>query len=281
MVNQWATCGVGMPGVWNYSRYQGAMTVNQDALQSLSHVFSRISDPRGRKGVQHPYAGIVALVFLGLLGRIREMAVLQRWAETHWELLKEPLGFTLEKPPHATTISRAMAQLSLEEFREAFSDWLKVALADSDTQWTAAVDGKTSKQGLDAQGNPIHMLNVFLHDIKVTIDQWSVGTEKTNEPTMLKRHVEELLRTFPMLSLLTGDAIFLQRPLLRVLEKCGCDLLFQVKANQGDLYEALQTTFANAENRKPSIEIVEKKGHIRNVDACGSTWKTPNTFAMP
>ncbi len=255
--------------------------MNQDALQSLSRVFSRISDPRGRKGVQHPYAGIVALVFLGLLGRIREMAVLQRWAEAHWELLKETLGFTLEKPPHATTISRAMAQLSLEEFREAFSDWLKMALASGDSQWTAAVDGKTSKQGLDAQGNPIHMLNVFLHTIKVTIDQWSVGAEKTNEPTMLKRHVEELLRTFPMLSLLTGDAIFMQRPLLRVLENCDCDFLFQVKANQGELYEALQTTFANAENRKPSIEIVEKKGHIRNIDSYGSTWKTPNTFAMP
>ena len=255
--------------------------MNQDALQSLSRVFSRISDPRGRKGVQHPFAGIVALVFLGLLGRIREMAVLQRWAETHWDLLKEPLGFTLEKPPHATTISRAMARLSLEEFREAFSDWLKLALADSGSQWTAAVDGKTSKQGLDAQGKPVHMLNVFLHTIKVTIDQWSVGAEKTNESTMLKRHAEELLRTFPMLSLLTGDAMFMQRPLLRVLEKCDCDFLFQVKANQGDLFKALQVTFANAENQKPSVEIAEKKGLIRNGDSCGSTWKTPNTSVTP
>ncbi len=255
--------------------------MNQDALQSLSRVFSRISDPRGRKGVQHPYAGMVALVFLGLLGRIREMAVLQRWAEAHWELLKEPLGFTLEKPPHATTISRALAKLSLEEFREAFSGWLKTALAGGGSQWTAAVDGKTSKQGLDARGNPIHMLNVFLHDIKVTIDQWSVGAEKTNEPTMLKRHVEELLHTFPMLSLLTGDAIFMQRPLLRVLEKCDCDFLFQVKANQGDLFEALQTTFANAENLKPSVEIAEKKGQILNDAHCGSTWKTHSTSVTP
>jgi len=27
---------------------------------------------------------VLALVFLGLLARIREMAVLQRWAKTHW-----------------------------------------------------------------------------------------------------------------------------------------------------------------------------------------------------
>jgi len=52
---------------------------------------------------------MLALVFLGLLARIREMAVLQRWAETHWDQLQEPLGFERDKPPHATTISRAIA----------------------------------------------------------------------------------------------------------------------------------------------------------------------------
>jgi hypothetical protein len=43
------------------------------------------------------------------------MAVVERWAKAHGEELKEPLGFTREKPPCDTTISRALAELSLSE----------------------------------------------------------------------------------------------------------------------------------------------------------------------
>jgi hypothetical protein len=250
------------------------------ALGLLRQVFTQITDPRGRKGTQHPYAGIVALVFLGLLCRIREMVPLRRWAESHWDLLKEPLGFTSDRPPHDTTISRALAKLSLVELRDAFSTWIKIALQSDDPSddpsWIAAVDGKTSKQGLDADGNPVHMLNVFLQEIKVAIDQWSVGAEKTNEPTLLARRLEELLQTFPMLTLLTGDAIFLQRPLLEVLKGRNCEYLFQVKANQPELLEALQTTFAGAAERPPHHEIVEKKGIKPKSAGFGPTWTTPS-----
>lgn len=250
------------------------------ALGLLHQVFTQITDPRGRKGMQHPYAGIVALVFLGLLCRIREMVPLRRWAESHWDLLKEPLGFTSDRPPHDTTISRALAKLSLAELREAFSTWIKIALKSNDPSndplWIAAVDGKTSKQGLDAEGNPVHMLNVFLQEIKVAIDQWPVGDEKTNEPTLLARRVDELLKTFPMLTLLTGDAIFMQRPLLRVLKGCNCDFLFQVKANQAELLEALRTTFADTAERPPHHETTVKKGVKPKSAGYGPTCATPS-----
>jgi len=36
---------------------------------------------------------LCSLVFVGLLARICEMAVLVRWAEAHWEQLRDPLGF--------------------------------------------------------------------------------------------------------------------------------------------------------------------------------------------
>ena len=54
-------------------------------LESLAEVFAQVPDPRKPRGIRHPVQGMLALVFLGLLARIREMAVLQRWAETHWD----------------------------------------------------------------------------------------------------------------------------------------------------------------------------------------------------
>jgi hypothetical protein len=226
--------------------------------------------------VRHPLSGIVSLVFLGLLGRITEMAVVERWAKANWEELKEPLGFTRDKPPCDTTISRALAGLSLNEFREAFALWLNTALADQEGRWAAAVDGKTCRQGLDADGSPVQMLNVFLQQAKLALDQWSIGGDKTNEPGSLKEHLAELLTAYPALQLLTGDAIYAQRPLLELLQEYGCDYLFQVKANQPDMLDALETCFFHQTPVKPAHEVTEKRGLIRKRAGFGSTSTMPS-----
>jgi hypothetical protein len=247
------------------------------ALERLAAVFSQVTDPRKARGVRYPFSGIVSLVFLGLLARITEMAVVVRWATAHWDDLKGPLGFTREKPPCDTTISRALAGLSLEEFRRAFSRWLKTMLDDHDRRWAAALDGKTCCQGLAADGSPVQMLNVFLQQVKVTLDQWSIGGDKTNEPGSLKNHLSELLTAYPALRLLTGDAIYAQRPLLELLKAEGCDYLFQIKANQPDVFDALKTCFADVS--RPAHQVTEKKGSITKPAGCGSTWTTPGISA--
>ena len=235
--------------------------------KTLLAAFFRLEDPRSRRGIRHPFAGIVVLTLLGMLARIREMEVLVRWATTHWDQLQEPLGFDRDRPPRATTISRALAQCSVGDFQEALSTWLCDCLADS--EGILAVDGKTAKQGLDENGRPLHMLNAFVHDLQAVVGQWSTGAEKTNEPTLLRHHLEELLDTYPMLRLITGDAIFAQRPLAELICAKNCDYLLQIKANQGDTLDALQHCFAQATDRPPAAEVIEKKGRSRKPAVCG------------
>src|SRR3954470_23981141 len=135
-------------------------------IDSLFEAFGQIDDPRKARGVRHPYASILALTFLGLLCRQTDIAGLQRWAGDHRRALKTPLGFTRKKPPHATTISRAIARFSLAQFRAAFAAWL-ATLPQATSDLTVAVDGKTSEQGHDAHGDPVHLLNVFAHELNV------------------------------------------------------------------------------------------------------------------
>jgi hypothetical protein len=40
------------------------------------------------------------------------------------------------------------------------------------------VDGKTCRQELAADGSPVQMLNVFLQQVRLTLDQWSIGGTK-------------------------------------------------------------------------------------------------------
>ncbi len=81
------------------------------------------------------------------------MTSLQRWAKDHWQTLKGPLGFTRKNPPHATTISRAVAKFFLGQFRNAFARWI-VSLPQAAEAVTVAVDGKTSKQGTTPRATP-------------------------------------------------------------------------------------------------------------------------------
>jgi hypothetical protein len=236
-------------------------------LESLAEVFAHVPDPRKRRGVRHPMAGMLALVFLGLLARIREMAVLERWAETHWDQLREPLGFEREKPPHATTISRAIAGCELSKFAEAFLAWVKTVLPNEPL--TAAVDGKTSCQGIGDDDQPVQLLTVLAHNLKLVLAQWSVHGEKTNEPGVLKNHLAELRAHFPLLQLITGDAIYAQRPLAEALLDENFDYLLQIKGNQADIQDAVQHCLGSAHERKPAAMTSEKKGTPWIGGSCG------------
>jgi len=112
--------------------------------KTLLDAFSQLEDPRSPRGIRHPFAGIVVLMLLGMLARIREMEVLIRWATIHWDQLRGPLGFERDKPPSATTISRTLAQCQVGDFQAALAIWLRDCLSDSDTEGVLAVDDKTA-----------------------------------------------------------------------------------------------------------------------------------------
>jgi len=247
--------------------------VEAPLLGSLVTALQDVPDTRKRRGQRHPFAGLLSLAFLGCLCRHSELAVLQRWADDNWDILREPLGFDREKCPHATTFSRALAPLCLEAFQTAFVTWLGDALLALPLD-AAAVDGKTSKQGHDKDGDPIHTLNVFVHDLKVTLAQWPVTDEKATEPEVLKAHLDELLKRYPGLTLFTGDALFCQRPLAGLIIEASRHYLFAVKDNQPDMMEAMHTAFDHADPSAPDAQTREKKGPWSKHGGCGwnATW---------
>ena len=223
---------------------------------SLLSAFQQLTDPRGPRGVRHPFAGLLAVVFLGLLSRQSDFASIARWARRHWAVLKPALGLTRSYAPHETTYSRAAARFSVDQFRAALARWLSGVMTEPPT--TAAVDGKTSKQADDEDGDPIHVLNVFAHGANVCLADWAVGDGKETEPEVLKAHLGELFAAWPSLRVLTGDAIFCQRPLAAAIVGAGRDYVLVVKDNQPDLFETAVTAFAGATADSADATVREK-----------------------
>ena len=75
---------------------------------SLLAALHRLTDPRRRRGVRHPFAAVFALTFLGLLCRQTDFATLARRAKAHWAALGPALGFTRARPPTRRTTYRCV-----------------------------------------------------------------------------------------------------------------------------------------------------------------------------
>jgi DDE family transposase len=251
--------------------------MTEPAVESLMAALEGLTDPRHRRGIRHPFPGLLALTFLGLLCRQADFASIARWARRHWGELAGPLGFTRDDAPHATTLSRAAARYSVAEFRAALAGWLARLLAD--TELVAAVDGKTSKQARDADGRPIHVLNVFAHGLKLALADWPVGGDKKTEPDVLRAHLDELFAAYPGLRVLTGDALFCQRPLARAIIGAGRDYLLAVKDNQPELHEAARAAFAAATAGSAAAATREKSAGRWSSGGSGATRRRPTTPA--
>lgn len=225
---------------------------------SLLFVFQQIEDPRKLRGVRHGFAPMLAMTLLGMICRQTDMASICRWAKDHWRTLKAPLGFTRKAPPHPTTVSRALELLTLEEFRGCFTQWL-LQVPQIRNVTVACVDGKTSKQGYDADGDPIHMLNIFAQELHAVLAQYPVGDGKATEPKTFLANLDALCDAYPFLKLFTGDALFAQRGMAQAIVDANRNYLFVVKENQPDILEAIRTSFEARDQAKPDAVKIEKK----------------------
>ena len=236
-------------------------------LKLFAQCLKKVPDPRSRQGQSHSLHVLLAITILGLLANCTNPTELQRWSENQLTKLLPFLRFRYRTyrnkaakwcAPHAITFTRFFEKLSLADLQKAFAEFLNAILQD--TMLVAAVDGKAAKQMKDDNGDPILMLNVFAQTLKLHLASWSVDGDKTNEPGCLRKHLEELLTMYPSLKLLTGDAIFAQRPLLEALQEYERDYLFQVKENQPKVLKKMKEVFKDAELEKPddTIEIVEE-----------------------
>ena len=203
------------------------------------------------RGVRHPFQAILRLTLLALVCGQTTMAHIALFARMHWPALKEPLGFLRSHPPHAAAISRTLAGVPYAQLPGALTGWEARVVADQEVN--APADGKRAKQSEDAKGNPLVMVNVLAHDLRLCPAQWP-ASEKRHEPGVLREQLGQLFERYPGLRLLTAE-----RDLCQAIVSYGRDCLVRIKGNQPEVLAALAEGFADDELGEPEAETVEKK----------------------
>ena len=118
----------------------------------------------------------------------------------------------------------------------ALTGWVARVVADQEVN--ASVDGKWARQSEDAKGNPLVMVNVLAHDLKLCLAQWP-ASEKRYEPGVLREQLGSLFESYPGLKLLTMDALYAERDLCQAIVSCGRDYLVRIKGNQPEALSVL------------------------------------------
>jgi hypothetical protein len=193
----------------------------------LVAAFAAITDSRFARGKVHPLPGVLALVVLGLMAGCRSLSAISRFGQIHPEVLA-PMG--LRRSPSVATLHRLLRRVSVAEVRAALAAFTRCLLAARTGRvavGVAAVDGKTSR-GVWEGRTQLHVLHLFAHDSVLALDHVAVGGA-LDETLGAQDWLAHAAETFPGLTILTGNALYVEQDLCAAVVNGHRDSVLRLK----------------------------------------------------
>ena len=189
--------------------------------------FAAITDPRFARGKVHPLPGVLGLVVLGLMAGCRSLSAISRFGQIHPEVLA-PL--TLRRSPSVATLHRLLRRVSVAEVRTAlaaFAWQLHQRRTGRSAVGVVAVDGKTLRGMWEGEAQ-LHVLQCFAHASALGLDQLAVGSA-LDETRGAQDWLASAVDAFPGLTILTGDALYVEQDLCTAVVAGQRDYLLRLK----------------------------------------------------
>ena len=220
--------------------------VERVATQGSGGLLDRLgelADPRDRRGVRHSFVSLLAIAVAAVGSGARSWTEIGEFAR---ELTPEQLARLGARPgpytgrytpPDEATIRRALQRVDAQALDRLVGGWLgaRQPPADADDK-AVAVDGKTLRGAVDADGRRVHLL-AALHQQKGTVLAQRRVDGKTNEITGFRPLLDEVDLAGRVV---TADALHCQRDHAHYLvAERHADYLFVAKENQPGLVAAI------------------------------------------
>ncbi|MDR2821542.1 MAG: ISAs1 family transposase [Mycoplasmataceae bacterium] len=243
------------------------MTLDIEVIGNFIHYFENIEDSRVKGRCKYKLSNILILsIFaimhnnisiLGIYGYIR----MYKTRFTEMKLLENEIH------PHRDTISRVFMSLNSSFLHQAtlaiFNDFLKLVDKNFDVEGKyrhLAIDGKEvrssgrNKNTLNPSRNASN-LSIYESGTHIVLDT-EVIDEKTNEIPVAQKLLSRLdLKN----SIITADALHSQIKTTEVIREKGGDYILNVKFNQKELREEMESKFKK-------IKINEKNHVIKQIN---------------
>jgi predicted transposase YbfD/YdcC len=217
---------------------------------TLASYLRMIPDPRGKQGQQYAWWHLLGIVCWAILCGQKVVRGMAEWAQAHQALILDMWGGELPRLPSESTLRRALRYVDVTQLEAHLAEFGQelAALASSSPvsesdEWEGqAVDGKEVR-GANTHGAKLHVVSLVQQQSGVILSQHPVPA-KTNEikavPALLQgRDLQHVV--------ITGDALLTQRALAQQILDQGGHYLMVAKGNQPELYDDIETLFAEAD----------------------------------
>lgn len=210
-----------------------------------------VQDPRSSQGKRHPLVLILGIVFIGLLRGSKDLKDARLFARLNQQFFREQLQLPLPHGiPDATTISRILRDLEIEELVYAYTQFL--AALNIPVGEVYSFDGKTMR-AVTGEDAVRHMLSLFSHDSHLALGQIGVSGKENEIPALERLLDQATSHALIQGKLLLGDALHTQKATVKAILNVQADYLFVVKGNQKQLFRTIQAELEEAQAAQAAL----------------------------
>ena len=214
------------------------MALVMEDAGSLWAALASVPDRRRAEGKRYPLASLLLIAVAAFLSGRRDQLGMVRWGRRLTPESLRSIGITRDRVPAPSVWCTVFQGRDVDALERALGHWVRGGQpADH-----VAIDGKRLRGSATAQSPGVHLLAAFSASLQGVIGQFRVAPD-TNEITAALH----LLKTLPLAGVtITGDAIFAQKEICRVITAGGGDYFFTVKNNQPALKADIALAFGPA-----------------------------------
>jgi DDE_Tnp_1-associated/Transposase DDE domain len=201
----------------------------------LWQALASVPDHRRSAGKRYPLASLLLISVAALLSGRRDQLGIVRWGRRLSREALQAIGISRNRVPAPSVWCELFQGLDIAALERALGNWVR----GEQPAGHVAIDGKRLRGSATAQAPGVHLLAAFSATLQGVIGQLRVAPE-ANEITAAL----QLLKTLPLDGVvITGDAMFTQREICRVIIEGGGDYFFAVKDNQPGLKADIALAF--------------------------------------
>jgi len=217
----------------------------EGGCDSLWAALGRVRDHRRREGQRYPLAGLLLIAVAALLAGRRDQLGIVRWGRQLSGQALASLGIMRGRVPAPSVWCELFQGLDIASLETALGGWVRGGRSAGHI----AIDGKCLRGSATAQAPGVHLLAAFSESLSGVIGQLQVAPDGNEITAALA-----LLKSLPLAgSIVTGDAIFTQKEICRVIKDGGGDYFLTVKDNQPSLRSDIALAFGDDSPLSPMV----------------------------
>ena len=214
------------------------MSCVSGAVGSLWDVLASVPDHRRPEGKRYPLASLLLIAVAAFLSGRRDQLGMVRWGKRLSREALASIGISRGRVPAPSVWCELFQNLDVISLERILGGWVQGGGAAGHV----AIDGKRLRGSATALSPGAHLVAAFSASLEGVIGQLQMEPEANEITTALR-----LLKTLPLKDVVvTGDAMFTQREICRVIREGGGDYFFTVKDNQPALKADIALAFGPA-----------------------------------